>query len=571
MKLRPPIPRISRRLMIGGAAAGLATSFSAAAAGPPRRVPYQAEQYRPIPQTEESYEPDRYQDFQPAPQADYLPRYDAIGFWVDTTLDLVALDHSLAASDARAPGPCSSTRAVALAFMVMADAAAVVSRTDYEPLLLRGGRQTPHADAFIGGAVARILEHAFSTPSHSQLIAVARLRFLAGRPVGALRAWEEGLIFGGSEAYTSLWSWERIKEATLKNPTPYVVPPRGHTPDPFNSDQGMYGVGWGRYPTMTPRLPPIQELGPGDPPREWRQDYDEVMELGSWREDPSPEQVRSGLYWAYDGARLIGTPVRAYLQHVKRILEDDRTPPIEAARIYALCALAMSDAMHVCWGAKYHYNIIRPVAAIRNNQEWRPVGSPRSNPVQFSLGADTRVRPIAQNLMGASIGDGNYDPSVRTLPYKMAAFTPSFPSYPSGHATMGAACFSMLRRLRAERGAGDPDRINPRLQFVSDELNGLTIDHQTNRPRPFLPKTFNTLSDMIRDNNRSRVYLGVHWDFDCTRGAESGERVADAVYALAYRRRGQEPRGYDRREPPRSRERYPETSSRRGEKVIAHR
>jgi hypothetical protein len=43
---------------------------------------------------------------------------------------------------------------------------------------------------------------------------------------------------------------------------------------------------------------------------------------------------------------------------------------------------------------------------------------------------------------------------------------------------------------------------------------------------------------MIEDNNKSRVHLGVHWQFDCTRGAVSGARVADAVYAQAYRRAG---------------------------------
>ena len=46
---------------------------------------------------------------------------------------------------------------------------------------------------------------------------------------------------------------------------------------------------------------------------------------------------------------------------------------------------------------------------------------------------------------------------------------------------------------------------------------------------------------MIEDNNRSRVHLGVHWNFDCERGAELGARVAERIYRNAYQRRGGEP------------------------------
>ena len=40
----------------------------------------------------------------------------------------------------------------------------------------------------------------------------------------------------------------------------------------------------------------------------------------------------------------------------------------------------------------------------------------------------------------------------------------------------------------------------------------------------------------MEDIKRSRVYLELHWNFDCTRGAESGDRVAKVVYESLYRR-----------------------------------
>ena len=42
---------------------------------------------------------------------------------------------------------------------------------------------------------------------------------------------------------------------------------------------------------------------------------------------------------------------------------------------------------------------------------------------------------------------------------------------------------------------------------------------------------------MLEDINRSRVYLGVHWNFACVRGAASGDRVAKAAYDSIYQRR----------------------------------
>ncbi len=128
-------------------------------------------------------------------------------------------------------------------------------------------------------------------------------------------------------------------------------------------------------------------------------------------------------------------------------------------------------------------------------------------------------------------------PPTATLNYRSAAFTPNFPSYPSGHASFGAACFHVLRQFRAERGATsrNPDRIELAAPFVSDELDGVSTDNFRNQPRPRVPIRYNSIEQMIRDNSRSRVHLGVHWNFDCERGERSGVKVADWVYRNTYR------------------------------------
>jgi hypothetical protein len=129
-------------------------------------------------------------------------------------------------------------------------------------------------------------------------------------------------------------------------------------------------------------------------------------------------------------------------------------------------------------------------------------------------------------------------PDSDVLAYPNACFTPNFPSYPSGHACFGAACFEMLRMIRAER---DPTRSEPgRLvgipPFISDELNGTAIDNFHNELRPLLPIAFHDIREIIESINRSRVHIGVHWNFDCRYGAESGVKIANVVYRNAYRR-----------------------------------
>lgn len=87
----------------------------------------------------------------------------------------------------------------------------------------------------------------------------------------------------------------------------------------------------------------------------------------------------------------------------------------------------------------------------------------------------------------------------------------------------------MLKLVRGERSL---TRRNPAAidgEFVSDELNGASIDHGSDETRPFYPIRYKSIDSLITDNDLSRVYLGVHWRFDCERGSESGARIARAI------------------------------------------
>ncbi len=90
--------------------------------------------------------------------------------------------------------------------------------------------------------------------------------------------------------------------------------------------------------------------------------------------------------------------------------------------------------------------------------------------------------------------------------------TPPFPAYPSGHATFGAAAFHVTRLFYGD--AGVKDDLFDDLTFVSDEFNGANKDNK-GAVRPKHVRSFpNGPAQMIEENGRSRVYLGVHWVFD---------------------------------------------------------
>jgi len=279
--------------------------------------------------------------------------------------------------------------------------------------------------------------------------------------------------------------------------------------DPIGQSPLALGAYWSRVTPFV--LESADQFRVPAPPAldsaEYAAAFDEVKSIGgdgvATPTLRSAEQTEIGIYWAYDGTPSLCAPPRLYNQIAVHIAEQMGSDGIELARLLALVNVAMADAGIAIWESKYHYQFWRPVTGIRESDAGTgPTGLGDGNPDTLGDPAFTPLGAPASNLNGPN-------------------FTPPFPSYPSGHAGFGGALFQTLRQFYRT------DDIA--FTFVSDEFNGVTVDHNGN-VRPLMPRSFTSLSEAEEENGQSRIYLGIHWAFDKTEGIAQGRRVADAVF-----------------------------------------
>lgn len=280
-----------------------------------------------------------------------------------------------------------------------------------------------------------------------------------------------------------------------------------HRVDPMNPTQGYLGPLWGRVrPFGIADL--INQIPGSAPPafnsQTYADNFNEVLQKGRDQGGTrTHDETTIGLFWAYDGARNIGVPPRLYNQVVRAIAKQKGTTEAENARLFAMVNVAMADAGIQAWDEKYRYNIWRPVLGIREaDPGWGPTGMGDGNvgtsgdPYWVPLGAPATNQPAK------------------------IAFTPNFPAYPSGHATFGTAA---LRVTALELGLADDFAFT----FVSDELDGKAIGTTGVRMRNTRPLT---IASAIEENILSRVYLGVHWQFDGREGEINGTEIATRIF-----------------------------------------
>lgn len=426
-------------------------------------------------------------------------------FWIDMSLECVRRDHTSPPGDQR--GPFLTARALGMAL--------AAPHTVYA---LASGRQ-PLMPVGAVPAMAQLSPQQLEVASCAACSQLLTLRYphQAEQLKRAWPFWLQTVGFAvapeeeamGRAVGTAI---DQLGAADAQYAAGDMYSPSGlpytHEAPPNQPKQGFAGADWGYaarlMTTHVAGLPPpparlsATQVGPSP---HYAADFARVLAKGAINPGPAPAGRSAaeefiGIAWGYDGPPKLGTPPRLYMQAVLSVLDGLRalpTPPLTTADELELIAgigLAMAEAGIDAWYYKYAptHMMWRPGVGIR--KATAPNGT--ADPSFFPLGRpDTNKRGLA--------------------------LTPDFPAYPSGHATFGSAAFQLLRLYLVHKGAatfGATGVDNVKLNFVSDEYNGVNTDPRTQQPRPLTPVLTNSLWQAIVENSISRVFLGVHWQFD---------------------------------------------------------
>lgn len=201
----------------------------------------------------------------------------------------------------------------------------------------------------------------------------------------------------------------------------------------------------------------------------WAQDVNEVRTLG--RRDStlrSSDQTDIARFWEYSLPPIYFGVVQSVAQAPGRDL-------VRNARLFAATAQAMDDALIAVFDAKYHYQLWRPVTAIRNGDLDGNDATPR----------DASWLPLIDN--------------------------PLHPEYPSAHAILASALGTVLKADTA----GQP---LPPLVTRSPTANGAT-------------RQWTRIDDFVSEVGLSRLYAGIHYRFSIEPSTAMGLKIGELAAA----------------------------------------
>jgi hypothetical protein len=433
-----------------------------------------------------------------------------LAYWSEQAWRTIAIDHAPPPAGPSAyfeqAGPTRSSRVLAIFHIAIYDALNAIRRR-YPGY---SGSLPAFADSSPDAAIAQAAHDALAAlyPRQAARLDAVLNADLARLPGGRNKL--NGIDIGRRAAAAILAlranDGSQRPEPIVGEDYPLYTEPGKWRPDPVSGIQLAFGAWWGYVKPFV--LPSVGAFRPPPPPSlasdAYTRAFNEVKQLGgngpaTRRTD---EQTRIGIYWGYDSSAWLGTPLNMYNQIAMQIIRTRTTDPLEQARALALLNVGLADSVIVGWEAKYYYRFWRPVHGIREASPGTgPTGRGDGNPDTLADPNWTPLGAPASNLVGPD-------------------FTPPFPAYPSGHALTGGATFQTLRKLYGDRVP---------FTFLSDEWNGVTRDNE-GWIRPRWPRSYASFSQAEAEAGQSRIYLGVHWQFDKTAGLAVGHQVVDYVF-----------------------------------------
>lgn len=187
-------------------------------------------------------------------------------------------------------------------------------------------------------------------------------------------------------------------------------------------------------------------------------------------------------FWSDDLLDVTFSPPSRWLNIASQVYALENTDLETALYTNVLVGIALNEAAVGCWNSKYVYNVERPATFINRliDPTWKT------------------------NLRNPYTGE--------------ESLTPSFPAYPSGHSTFGAAAAEVLAGVFGySYSMTDYSHVN-RTEFEGK------------------PRSFGSFREMADENAWSRIPLGVHWRMDSDEGVRFGTEIGRKVANLDWKK-----------------------------------
>jgi Ca2+-binding RTX toxin-like protein len=205
--------------------------------------------------------------------------------------------------------------------------------------------------------------------------------------------------------------------------------------------------------------------------QQYATDYNMVKSLGS-STSATRTEIQTNIAKVWAGGPGTATPPGQWNMIAQNLAESQGNTLYENARLFAQLNIALADAAINAWDCKYAFDFWRPITAVQN---------------------------------------GGTDGNAATAPdatWASLLTTPPFPTYTSGHSTFGGAASTVLTRF-----------------FGTDNLTFTLPSEVTGVPN----RTFTSLRKAADEAGFSRIYGGIHFNFDNLAALASGRGIGELV------------------------------------------
>jgi hypothetical protein len=220
----------------------------------------------------------------------------------------------------------------------------------------------------------------------------------------------------------------------------------------------------------------LAERPPSLTSERYTSDFNEVKELGSATSATrTAEQTLTANMFA--GAGYGVTPFSLWSNVARDVARSSNLSLVDAARLFALVEVAMHDGLLTSHSAKFTYGF------------WRPV---------------TAIQRAAEDLNDATTADPAWLPLLTTPPY---------PSHPGNMSCVAASAAQVLTLA------------------IGTDAVPFSVTFRGSPPNTDVTRNYASFSQLANEEARSRIFGGIHFEFETQASQGACPRIADFLFA----------------------------------------